>query len=35
VMRTIYVLITPEGTVRRASLDPDDPASAYFEGTTR
>jgi len=35
VMRTVYVLITPGGKVRQASLDPDDPASSYFEGTAR
>lgn len=35
VMRTVYVLITPEGAAREPSLDPDDPASAYFEGSTR
>jgi multidrug efflux pump subunit AcrB len=35
VMRTIYVLITPGGKARQPSLDPDDPASSYFEGTTR
>jgi hypothetical protein len=34
-MRTVYVLITPEGAAPRPSLDPDDPASAYFEGTAR
>jgi len=35
VMRTIYVLITPRGKARQPSLDPDDPASSYFKGTTR
>lgn len=35
VMRTVYVLITPEGAAPRPSLDPDDPASACFEGTAR
>jgi multidrug efflux pump subunit AcrB len=35
VMRTLYVLITPKGRARQPSLDPDDPASSYFEGTAR
>jgi hypothetical protein len=35
VMRTIYVLITPGGKASQPSLDPDDPASSYFEGTRR
>lgn len=35
VMRTVYVLITPKGAARQPSLDPDDPASSYFEGTAR
>jgi multidrug efflux pump subunit AcrB len=35
VMRTVYVLITPEGAASRPSLDPDDPASAYFDGSAR
>ncbi|MBF6571498.1 MAG: efflux RND transporter permease subunit, partial [Candidatus Binataceae bacterium] len=35
VMRTVYVLITPKGKARQPSLDPDDPASSYFEGVSR
>ncbi|MBF6571068.1 MAG: efflux RND transporter permease subunit [Candidatus Binataceae bacterium] len=35
VMRTVYVLITPEGAARQPSLDPDDPASTYFERGAR
>ena len=35
VMRTVYVLITPEGAARQPSLDPDDPGSTYFEGGAR
>jgi multidrug efflux pump subunit AcrB len=34
VMRTVYVLITPRGKARQPSLDPDDPASSYFERST-
>ncbi len=35
VMRTVYVRITPKGPASRPSLDPEDPASAYFEGSRR
>ena len=35
VMGTVYVLITPKGAASRPSLDPDDPASTYFEGSAR
>jgi multidrug efflux pump subunit AcrB len=35
VMGTIYVLITPKAAASRPSLDPDDPASTYFEGSAR
>lgn len=35
VMRTVYVRITPKGPASRSSLDPDDPASSYFEGSAR
>ncbi|MGH7781218.1 MAG: efflux RND transporter permease subunit [Candidatus Binataceae bacterium] len=35
VMGTVYALIAPKGAARRPSLDPDDPASTYFEGSAR
>jgi multidrug efflux pump subunit AcrB len=35
VMRTVYVRIAPTGPIHPPSLDPDDPASRYFEGNAR